>query len=1701
MDSVAKQQASPFSTGSGGATFETRVQAAFTVLMLTGRSAPCLPSYSIHKLGVQVRWDDISTDDLIVYAQQKQTKQEAKLLAQIKHDIAITSSNTIFADVIRSAWYDFRSDHFNVGTDRIALITGPLSSADTNHVRPILEWARHSASATEFLKKVDTPNLSSDAKRNKLEAFRVQLKAANGDTDVTEEQLWSFLKAFYLVGYDLDTESGGTLALLHSLIANCADESAHLVWARVIEALQNAGQNAGTITSQTLPKDIVDIFAATDSSDWSADVARLKEHGSYILEGIRTTVGDVHVEQKDVLTQLLDMTEWSNFVFVTGKRGAGKSSLIRKFSSHIGEHAPLFCLRTEDLDKPHLDNVFSAIGLNGSLSDIEASFALIPKKYLVIESLEKVLELDHQAAFTDLLQLLKKQGGWTVVATGRDYAYPSIRFNFLQPSGVDFKTLSLEGFADEQVQELCQKAPTLQKLVGNPALMPLLKSPFFADLAHRVLATGTKFSSEDGEKQFRAAVWRDVIAKEHQRTDGLPAKRKKNFIDVSVSRAKRMVYGVPEDEFDNEAILKLEEDNLIRRETSSGLVSPAHDVLEDWALERFIDDTYRKHSTNIQTFLDAVGHEPAMNRAFRLWLHQRLRFGEDVGGFICAMLTSEDIQRYWQDEAIAAVLQGENPGNFLLSLREDLLNERSDLLTRFCFVLRIACQAPEQNASETKFNHNNILVDSLFLKPFGKGWEAIIRFLYDNKEQIPKSLLPHVVAVLNDWVSVLNILEPLPELAREAGLLALHLLEGLKDSYRDDGDRKKLLSVIIRTAPGFRDEFERLLDNDVFVEKVGRYERRPGYVEGFCKMAFSIPETVFLCRFMPDLLIELAKREWFFELVEEEEEPWYARSRIKVAECFGLHEHRHEFYPASGAKGPFRHLLNYHPRKGLDFLLELFNRSARKYAHSNLDAREYTSDLKVELPEPLTEQLTIHLNDGATVQQYYSGRLWLAYRGHTVIPYLLQSALMALENWLIEFVEYFDSEGVAWVFDYILRNSNSVMTTAVLGSVATGFPEKVGKAALPLLRTPELYSIDIGRRVREMAGGEANWFALSHDPLAKLYEQERREAALRPWRKECLEFLICRFQFSPLRDDALAAVDMLRASAPDSEGMRFLIHRIDSRNWEAIPNSENSTIAFMPKDLEPDLLEIQEQTQKDTQESGRFIRLHLWAHNSFQRKPLEREYYASGEEVLAEAKALLGKLMDGAASESARMYHGGILTAAAVLLRDYTDELTEEDALWCASLIFQVLGQRSDSEESFADAMDYDGLGAAASVLPVTLDFASSGDKFTIKALIVAALTHTDQNIRHGAAEGIRQHLWARDPDFAQRCVEGAVEYARFECSHRLERRRVYYLEDEEKEAKMVELQKEKAEFRKQLVAGELSSGSKVSLLTHDPQHILVPCLMIPEGSVRPEHVTLLSTILSLFFEIEQKQHNRRHDEDDKIEINYKISSEFKRRFANYLFPLVDVGFSQYVEQLREGCDVAPGLIASVDIHLAAEAERRNKKEVYWHFWATLSSKVQQIAIDTAYDKSDFGRREKRELIRRILKSDIDWQPIDFETQDIALGRELILEFAKNAGRNPDVFEALAKLMHYFPTIFSEPGMHILAKHQKEEGGTHLLSGVNTTFYLERAVQRFLQFDQTGPLSKHMHESCLILLNAVVETASSRGYYLREHLVRSRKIA
>ena len=67
MNPIEKFVANSASTGGLGPLFENKVQSSFVLLMIAGGYAPCLPTWPIHKVKLQGRYQGFETDDFIVY--------------------------------------------------------------------------------------------------------------------------------------------------------------------------------------------------------------------------------------------------------------------------------------------------------------------------------------------------------------------------------------------------------------------------------------------------------------------------------------------------------------------------------------------------------------------------------------------------------------------------------------------------------------------------------------------------------------------------------------------------------------------------------------------------------------------------------------------------------------------------------------------------------------------------------------------------------------------------------------------------------------------------------------------------------------------------------------------------------------------------------------------------------------------------------------------------------------------------------------------------------------------------------------------------------------------------------------------------------------------------------------------------------------------------------------------------------------------------------------------------------------------------------------------------------------------------------------------------------------------------------------------------------------------------------------------------
>lgn len=1702
MSNNVKQQSNPFSTGGGGVNFETRVQAAFVLSLLTKSCVPCLSQHMRAKeLKFQNKYDGVNTDDFVLVATDK-ASNKSQLFAQIKHEITISgSSDSMFAEVINSAWKDFKRTDFNIENDSIALITGPLPKLEVNNTLPILEWAKYSSNAADFIKKSKTKGFTSEAKLKKLNIFREQLTNANEGNEITDNELWLFLKAFQLISFDLDAKYSVVANLLCSLIECYSDESPSLVLSKLVTCAQEFNQNAGILTQDNAPKEVKLLFDSANKVNFENDFLKLKERGDHIFDGISNTINGFHVNRVEQLAKISELYGVNDFLFVTGARGVGKSGVVKDFISTKGRDVPVFYLRAEDLDKSHLNDVFVSIGMNSTLGQIEGYFSLLKEKILVIESLEKILELNYQDAFVDLLLYIKKQSGWTIIATGRDYAYQQLTFNYLQPSAIKFNSVHIEGFTKDQVALVCEHIPELKSLVSNSSLVELLEVPFFIEIAVRAIGNGAQFKSGDTEIDFRNTVWATVISKETDRKYGMPDKRRTTFINIAKQRAKKMLFGIKASDFDPEVVAKLEEDHLIHRDQRSATISPMHDVLEDWALEEYIDSEYLENSHDIVKFLLTIGNEPAISRAFRLWLYRKLKYDDSTNEFVEEVLTTDGIESYWKDEAIAAIMQHPSPESFLNSLKSPLLKDNCALLIRFCFILRITCQRPNSLYNELLVkDEKSGLLKSLFLQPYGNGWEALFNFIYEVKDDLSNSMHTQAVEVISEWCGIITINDDLPKASGKVGLLALWLLEPVKESYHDEGRRKKILSVLLMVMPAIEKDFYGLMDRDVFISKLNH--RRLSYVDELTNLALLGTNVPMLCKHCPEFIIKLSLHEWLLEKPEEDEFGYGRYGRIDVEESFGLDRDR-DFFPASGSKGPFKYLLQSNPRLALDFIIKLCNLTARKYAESEFGAPSANEQEQYFSDEVVVKQVDVILNDGTLIKQYASPHLWKGYRGLSTLPYLLQCALMALENWLIEYVSVCDEgNSIEWIYDYLLRKSNSVMPTSVLSSVAIGFPSKVGKAAFPLLNTTDLYYLDLIRMTQEMGENELHFFSYQRDVMTKIYIAERREAALRSWRKESLETLLTRLQFkTDLRDDAIKIVDKLinEANKRNEKNLRYLVHRVDTRTWEAVEDKDNNRVLLqssseLPADLKQDQQEFNEKHSIDNTVTS----LHLWARKLFEEKLFEDKYFSSYQDALIVAKKLLISLQKGEIHNFADMAVGTITTVAAVCVRDDLLNLNDGDKEWCLGVILESIFMHADNINGTTahNNTDYYGSGACAFVLPKLFDLElDSEQEMHLKFALATALTHENINVSAYAAKGVREFLWSRDAQLASRCIGGIVEYARFRKEDSVVRR-FYRSQGDELQAALEKWNDLITTFRNELVDGKFKfSVNDISLESHCSWFLHLPMLMVPYCTTDDVQIQLVNKLVNFVFDTEYQNHRSRGDE----KINHDIKKQIQDCLSEHIVFSRNNNYMPFRDLLVLGCSKAPSFIYSLILSYHVAVEKEDDYDAIWSLWSLLAPEAHKIALNDINDRYIGFQNDLDHLLRGLMYADSPWQGHPNEERNMKSGAHYLLEFANQSAANSHVFEALASLIYHFHGVFFDKGIHLLAS--KFSDNSDLIGKqVNTAYYLEMAIGRYLQIENRGTLNRKMYNSCLKLLNGIVETGSARAYYLREHMIRSRKI-
>ena len=1404
----------------------------------------------------------------------------------------------------------------------------------------------------------------------------------------------------------------------------------------------------------------------------------LSEHSDTTLDVIRTTIRGVGtLPRKDAITQTVEGLGENQVVALVGPPGSGKSALAKAIVQQYSNDCVCLSFRAEEFAESHIDKV-----LPGSMTGHQ--FAVLigaqEKVLLHVESLERLLEHPTRDAFSDLVGIAERCHNVRLLFTCRDYSITTALAAFFDQRQLTSSVLQVPPLHDEEIAEVVEQLPKLAIPMSNPGLKQLLRVPYFLDMAANMDWSGHQAMPSDS-RTFRETCWNLVVRQNSLTAAGMPDRRGQALVELSIRRARELRPFVPTDGIDAEALDALHKDGIVFKD-GVGLAAPAHDVIEDWAIIHWMESLAARLEWKATCIAENVGQHPAIRRGFREWLKEALNRDTDKADqFVISTYCDSLLTRHFRDDVLVSVLLSHSAGDFISRQRGKLLANDADLLVRLIHLARVACK------KTPKWLHDLVTPPSVLLEPEGEAWPVMLELVADELDCLLPTYTGPILGLLEDWSQGASAESPTPNGTIPAGKVAYGLLEH-SGGFRNDDLRKRVLKAIARVPSANPERFLDLLGR-----ASERSEKRDMLLEEFSDLLIDGIDGIPACRDFPDQMAQLTLSWCCLSEEDLERASRFGGGFRDIEPEFGIGANRHfAFFPQSAIRGPFLPLLRFHPNVGVNLILDLVNHAGDWYGNRKwFDPRLENA-----------QSISITIDGHGVVNQWANGRLWQAHRGTSVAPYVIQSALMALESWLLEMCEAsIDVE--PWLLK-VLRESNNVMTTAVVASICNAHPSLTGVAALALLTCRDL--IDLDRR-RMIAEGDSHALTAFPrlDQTQKIYDDERSQSNALGHRQHDLEILACKLQFGGQSEQVWKLIDSYRAMIPAAEERTeedrvwaLALHRMDVRGWETETVSatsegidtdseagSESTITFKVTGMDAD---IQQFTEANTQASQQFI-----AAMSLMDRGLKRwKSNAPDEDIdswqvdLALARELQKVQLP---SGPGGLLENGPGIIAAVCVRNYWEEMDADDRQWCLDTLIASVEKDSDSQDYFtvvsSNSMDADRY--AAHVLPKALSYMPN-DTVVLKA-IARAITHASGEVSMWASEGVADFLEPKHRDLALCCAGAVAMYANLAIEHEQSQVRKGIWEFP---GQSPNLQNILEQVREAFIHGSIDAEHELSVLdltSWQGRHASERTLAILSKS--------LDSLLTMdrFAKAGQAVVDAWaiQSSDNEVERDFDFEQSTIRRLANCVLTLAPSEAMRCCEPFMDAIIKHPKEVATFIETLVMEEERMVPNETcFWDIWQAFADRIVDAPWTSGISSSHSVGVEliDKMLFKMYWREGLrSWRHLDGHEHQV------------NAftTRLPATSPVLLSFVYYLykvgeralPEAFTS-----VADRLQMGNASELLSDGNTVFYLDSLLQQYV-YGQPLRLKSDpdLRLAILHILDHLVDSGSSAAYKMRDDFV------
>ena len=1397
-------------------------------------------------------------------------------------------------------------------------------------------------------------------------------------------------------------------------------------------------------------------------------IMNIQKHKDQILQTIKTQIeysgGVIKIDRSATINRIENEMKLNSVLVFSGDGGTGKTAIVKELLSSY-QSCISYVFKANEFNVSSLNEFFNKWG-DVTLLDFLNEHQNVPC-LVVIDSAEKLSDIDDLSPFFELFEALLKHK-WRVIFTTRNWYYSDLMYLLNEQFKCNPFRIEIPLLDVEELKRISREHEF--ELPSNCKLIDLIRTPYYLQV---YLDNYQDIGCDQDYKGFLDNLWMQKVMRSQYKKDGMHILRSECLLQIVKDKAESGCFYIDPNSYDKKVIELLYADEVLGYDVSFSCYFIAHDVIEELALRKLLDKEYAR-KCSFEGFFERIGCSLTIRRAFRAWLLNKIESEpEQVQLMIYAILSQNFHSALWRDESLISILTSTKANEFFSSIETKLKEKDFELLYRLIFLLRTACKEYDSTVASSVMSNNpsEDYLKYVFTQPKGQGWDYVIEFIFKQRESQMNWRI--IVPLLQDWTK-----KHRKGLTTScAGKIALYkyreLMSDENARYSERDIEDQIVNVILNSAGEITDELT------IYFESVLNLDR-PRSDKLVETLLTSLIDSAEIVKVLPEYVEKLA---WLYWVAQPRDDEDYYEYRVHDIEReFGLSSFcEHQYHPESAYQTPVYFMLKCHPMRTIDFIIKLINQSVETYAKS--DRGKYSEDIVLFI-------------EGTEYKQHIDCLLWNLYRGVSGGPDLLQSIHMALEKWLLELVEKDNGKLTEAICKYLLKKSVSASITAVVVSVILAHPNKTFNLATVLFKVPQLFIYDTRRFVADQTIRSSYLFGYGYDGKDFLRD-ERLKTCEDDFRKQSLENVALNYQlisydeearFEQRRNTVWGILDEHYANLPPEQDQnefdktwRTYLARMDSRKMEYKIESQDGdkTVISLNPSIDPKLKNHNEKILSALDDLNRFMQLKMWAESMFRNQQeiymKYDQYNRNIERVVCETKQVLAKLQNECDDTFDLFYKNLPAYSCAVLIRDYSDTLSQIDSVFCKDVIMSYVSGFSKNDRAYQIG---DGSEPVISILPIIMekypDLCNS-----IKDILLKMLLH-ENSITVFVKRSIQDRLWDISPDDARSVLiayaiidDGYEKYRRSE-----DEKRLLNHSYSSSYVSIDEFWDTSTELNSRFEKNELTfTDIDVEGCNHRTLISTIELLpiKIDNDNLITYFVSAITTLAKRFYDDRNRDdHTRIHRLVDKI-CPMVLYAE-RQDALSYITPFIEhFQFSANSYQLFS--------------QLITVEDRYPHYENFWYIWDQFFEKISDLSGNI--DRN----RDARETIKYYLLAYPYWPPGTTEWHSIR-GKERLFydKVVSKMGHASVVLYSIAKVLNDVGSQFALDGVTWLSS--MIIANKYIELERYTIEYIEKFIRHFILIKrQNVKRDKVLRDKVICILDFLFEKGSIIGFLLREDIL------